>query len=296
MGSVTGLAGSSGKAPETPNKMLRALYPNPSARDCFSLRAAVPRERETIQPTSDAKNSKADKARSRATMTTDTCSNKNPKTIGHCQGMVGEWPLLVARPPQQFREQLRTDCTFVAYQQAKTSYYQHDHETLPAKVSIKLGDLLIGSPKFDQFERSSDLLLSPNAMVFADQRWTEGAAIYHDVRFSRMEEKIAIPARTGANSSRPRQEPTGHRDMIKKMRTDYLDEMAIAVKHLTRTSDNDVPDNNEIQLQVHEILREIGVLTMSAVSTCYFECLDALAASSRTRQETWNNLMKCNDM
>ena len=152
MGSVTGLADSSGRAPETPNNMLCALYPNPSARDCFSLRAVVRRERETIKPTSDVKNSKADKTRSRATMTTDTRSNKNPKTIGHCQGLVGELPLQVARPPQLFREQLRTDCTFVAYRQAKTSYYPHDHETLPAKVSIELGELLIDNPEVDQVE------------------------------------------------------------------------------------------------------------------------------------------------
>ena len=65
-----------------------------------------------------------------------------------------------------------------------------------------------------------------------------------------------------------------------------LDKMAADNERLKRSLFNDVPDNNEIQLQVHEILREIGMLTMSAVSTCYFECLDALAASSITRQET----------
>ena len=115
------------RRPRHRTKMLHALYPNPSARDCSSLRAAVPRERETTQPTSDVKNSKADKARSRATMTSDTCSNKDQRTIGRCQGDVGERPLQVVRPPQQLREQLRTNCQHDVRQQAKMSYHPRDH-------------------------------------------------------------------------------------------------------------------------------------------------------------------------
>ena len=68
-------------------------------------------------------------------------------------------------------------------------------------MSIRSRELLIDNPEVDQFERSSDLLLSPKAMVLADQRWTEGAAIFHDRHFSRMDEKIPIPAPTGANSN-----------------------------------------------------------------------------------------------
>ena len=64
-----------------------------------------------------------------------------------------------------------------------------------------------------------------------------------------------------------------------------LDKMAAEDERLKRSLFNGVPDN-EIQLQVHEILREIGMLTMTAVSTCYFECLDAIAASSIAPQET----------
>ena len=73
--------------------------------------------------------------------------------------------------------------------------------------------------------------------------------------------------------------------MIKEMtRAGDLDKMAADDERLKRSLFNDVPDNNKMQLQVHEILREIGMLTMSAVSTCYFERLDALAASSITLQ------------
>ena len=59
-----------------------------------------------------------------------------------------------------------------------------------------------------------------------------------------------------------------------------LDNMAADDERLQHSLFNDVPDDDNMQLQVHEILKEIGMLTMSAVSTCYFERLDALAASS----------------
>ena len=71
---------------------------------------------------------------------------------------------------------------------------------------------------------------------------------------------------------------------MEMIRNGDLDKMAADDERFKRSLLNDVPDNNKIRLQVHEILREIGMLTMSAVSTCYFERLDALAASSITRQ------------
>ena len=71
--------------------------------------------------------------------------------------------------------------------------------------------------------------------------------------------------------------------MIKKMLNGDLDKGIADDEHHEHSHFNDVPDN-KMQPQVHEILREIGTLPMSAVSTCYFECLDAIAASSITRQ------------
>ena len=71
-----------------------------------------------------------------------------------------------------------------------------------------------------------------------------------------------------------------------------LDKMAANDERLKRSLFNDVPDNNKMKQQVHEILREIGMLTMSAVSTCYFECLDALAASPITLQENIRKLQE----
>ena len=71
-----------------------------------------------------------------------------------------------------------------------------------------------------------------------------------------------------------------------------LDQMAADDERLKRSPFNDVPDHDKMKLQVHEILREIGMLTMSAVSTCYFERLDALAASSITLQENMRKLQE----
>ena len=81
--------------------------------------------------------------------------------------------------------------------------------------------------------------------------------------------------------------------MIKKMQEGDLDKMIADDEHHRLSHFNDVPDDNETQPQVHEILREIGMLPMSAVSTCYFERLDAIAASSITRQE---HMGKCREM
>ena len=73
--------------------------------------------------------------------------------------------------------------------------------------------------------------------------------------------------------------------MIMKMEQGDLDKMIAEDERHKLSCFNDVPDDYKMQPQVHEILREIGMLPMSAVSTCYFEGLDAIAASSITRQE-----------
>ena len=71
-----------------------------------------------------------------------------------------------------------------------------------------------------------------------------------------------------------------------------LDELAADDEHLKRSRVNDVPDNDKTQLHVHEILREIAKLPLSAVSTCFLECLDALAASSIQCQEHMRKLQE----
>ena len=80
--------------------------------------------------------------------------------------------------------------------------------------------------------------------------------------------------------------------MIKKMKHGNLDELAAGDEHLKRSRVDDAPNNDKTQLHVHEILREIAMLPLSAVSTCFLECLAALAASSITCHETSGNCMK----
>ena len=127
IGSATGLAGLSGKAPKTPTENQRAPYPNHSALDCLLMRVVVPRERTTTTANDGVKNTKADVARSRATTATDTSSNKDQKAMGRCHRVVGERPLHVAGSPQQSREQLRADCKHDVQQHAKKSYHPQDH-------------------------------------------------------------------------------------------------------------------------------------------------------------------------
>ena len=224
-------------------------------------------------------------AMSLATMTTGTCSNKDQRTIGHCLGVVGDRPLRVARPPQQLREQLRTGCQHDVQQQAKTSYHPRDHVKNPDPNSARNGELLTDGLRVCRSERSSGLLVVQNAEDKNNQHRTEGVKICHDRRFSGREEKSPTQAQKGNVSNRTQRTQDGRGNMIMEMtRNGDLDKMAADDERLKRSLFNDVPDNDKMQLQVHEILREIGMLPMSAVSTCYFECLDAIAASSMTRQ------------
>ena len=80
--------------------------------------------------------------------------------------------------------------------------------------------------------------------------------------------------------------------MIKKMKHGNLDELAADDEHLKRIRVNDVPDNDITQLHVHEILRELAMLPLSAASACFFKCLDALAASSIPCQEHMRKLQE----
>ena len=80
--------------------------------------------------------------------------------------------------------------------------------------------------------------------------------------------------------------------MIKKMRNGDLDQCNADDERHKLSHFNAVPDNQETQPQVHGILRKIGMLPMLAVSACYFECLDAIAASSITRQDNIRKLQE----
>ena len=187
------IVGLSCNAPKSPTEKQRALCPDPSALDCFRLWVVVPRERTTTKANDDVKNSKADVARSRATTTTDTRSNKDKRTIGRCKGVVGERPLHVARSPQQSREQLRADCKHEVQQHATKSYHPQDHVTNPDPNSVPIG----GLPTVFHFGRSSGLPVVRLAVTRNAQRRTEGVPIFHDHRFSPEREgnTLLIPTR-----------------------------------------------------------------------------------------------------
>ena len=72
-----------------------------------------------------------------------------------------------------------------------------------------------------------------------------------------------------------------HRNTIKQSRTDKLDEIADAVKHLTRSHGKNDPEESTFSTRVIDIIKEFLTLLATADLTCCSHCHDDATARPR---------------
>ena len=169
------------------------------------------------------------------------CGNERPELSILGGEPVGNWPAHDVRPSLLLREQLFADCPRAACRHAKSPNCPRELAPVPALMSESIGELLQNGPVAKETERSS-YRLDQRVATNNERHRCEDAETFHGRRFSSWEESNSVPTLGGERSSCSNEKLAGHRNLIELSRLAQLDELAGAVKHLTRSRDNNVPE------------------------------------------------------